>query len=121
VVTCRIKGEYPASFESALKHLCNISEIHYSEEKPASSFSFTVGSNEFFIPFSESIDLEAEKKKMLEELEYSKGFLASVEKKLSNEKFVNNAPPQVLDGERKKLADTEARIKLIEEKLSSLN
>lgn len=120
-LTCRIKDGYPAAFEAALMHLCNIHKVIHTEEKPSSSFSFTVGSNEFFVPFSDNIDIEEEKKKMIEELEYSKGFLISVEKKLSNEKFVSNAPPQVLESERKKQADALSRIKLLEEKLNSLN
>jgi valyl-tRNA synthetase len=80
-----------------------------------------VKGSEFFIPFTANVDVEAEKKKIEEEINYTKGFLRSVEGKLNNEKFVNNAPPAVLDGERKKQADALERIKLLEEKLTSLN
>ncbi|SNT26152.1 valyl-tRNA synthetase [Ekhidna lutea] len=107
------------SIDESLKKLANISEIK-SGDKPANAFSFVVGSDEFFIPATESIDIEAEKKKIEEELNYTKGFMKSVEKKLSNERFVNGAPEQVVAMERKKLADAEAKVKTLEESLASL-
>lgn len=107
------------SIHESLKKLANISAIK-SGEKPANAFSFVVGSDEFFIPATENIDIEAEKKKIEEELNYTKGFMKSVEKKLSNEKFVNGAPEQVVAMERKKLADAEAKVKTLEESLASL-
>ncbi|WP_420318391.1 valine--tRNA ligase [Ekhidna sp.] len=107
------------SISNALKKLANLSEIK-SGEKPENSFSFVVGSDEFFVPASDNIDIEAEKKKIEEELNYTKGFMKSVEKKLSNERFVNNAPDQVVAMERKKLADAEAKVKTLEESLASL-
>ncbi|MEQ9008937.1 MAG: class I tRNA ligase family protein, partial [Ekhidna sp.] len=108
-----------ASIGESLKKLANVSEIK-SGDKPANAFSFVVGSDEFFIPATENIDIEAEKKKIEEELNYTKGFMKSVEKKLSNEKFVNGAPEQVVAMERKKLADAEAKVKTLEESLASL-
>jgi valyl-tRNA synthetase len=108
-------------FDECLKHLGNLETIQYTAEKPGNSFAFMVGESEYYIPFSANVDIEAEKKKIVEELAYTKGFLESVEKKLSNERFVNNAPAQVLEGERKKQNDALARIKLLEEKLESLN
>jgi valyl-tRNA synthetase len=66
------------------------------------------------------VDSEAERRKAEEELKYARGFLASVEKKLGNERFVSGAPPQVLENERKKKADAEAKIKAIEERLAVL-
>ena len=77
--------------------------------------------NEYFIPFGENIDTEGEKVKIQEEIDYQKGFLKSVEKKLSNERFVNNAPEQVVAMEKKKQEDALNKIKILEEKLSSLN
>jgi len=103
----------------SLKKLANLSGIE-TGEKPANAFSFVVGSDEYFIPASENVDMEAEKSKMEEELKYAKGFKASVEKKLSNERFVNNAPAQVVEMERKKLADAEAKIKTLEESLAGI-
>ena len=82
--------------------------------------SFLVGSNEYFIPFGESVNLEAEHKKLQEELEYTKGFLVSVQRKLQNEKFMAGAPEQVVAMERKKEADALEKIAILEEKIGSL-
>lgn len=103
----------------SLKKLSNLSSIE-SGSKPENAFSFVVGSDEFFIPATENIDMEAEKKKMEEELKYAIGFKTSVEKKLSNERFVAGAPEQVVAAERKKLADAEAKIKTLEESLKGM-
>ncbi|MEQ6166455.1 valine--tRNA ligase [Ekhidna sp. MALMAid0563] len=108
-----------SGIRESLKKLANLSEIK-SGDKPENAFSFVVGSDEFFIPASDNVDMEAEKKKIEEELNYTRGFMKSVEKKLSNERFVNNAPEQVVATERKKLADAEAKIKTLEESLASL-
>lgn len=108
-------------FNPNIAHLCNISSIEFIQEKLTGCFSFIVEGSEFFIPFTANVDVEAEKKKIEEELTYTKGFLKSVEGKLNNEKFVNNAPAPVLESERKKQADALNKIKLLEEKLSSLN
>ena len=82
--------------------------------------SFRVGQSEFFIPLNQSFDLEEERKKLRQELEYAKGFLKSVEKKLSNERFVSNAPEKVIELERKKAADAKEKILLLEKSLSQL-
>lgn len=100
--------------------LANISEIHYNQKTDKPSFTFLVGANEFSIPLSENLDLEEEKAKTEEEIKYLKGFLISVDKKLSNEKFVANAKPEVVDNERKKQKDAQDKIALLEEKLKSL-
>jgi valyl-tRNA synthetase len=114
-------GKTSSSFDSAITHLCNLSSIETIQEKPANSFSFMIGTEEYFIPFTANVDVAAEKSKLEEELKYTKGFLKAVDSKLSNERFVNNAPSQVLDIERKKQADAVSKIKILEEKLSSLN
>lgn len=100
--------------------LCN-AELSYVAEKPEGSFTFVTNNNEYYIPLEGTVDVEAEKKKISEELEYTKGFLKSVAKKLSNERFVNNAPEKVVAMEKKKQADAEAKIKLLEEQLINLN
>ena len=82
--------------------------------------SFRVSKLEFFIPTQAPEDTEAEKEKLHAELKYTKGFLASVEKKLANERFVSNAPEQVIAIERKKAADAEDKIKMLEKSLSLL-
>lgn len=109
------------SFDSVILKMGNLSLMEYTNEKVANANSFLVQSNEYFIPFGETIDVSAEKEKMEEELNYTKGFLKSVQGKLSNEKFVNGAPEQVLAGERKKEADALQKIAILEEKLASLN
>lgn len=106
--------------EDVIKKLANISEIHYSEKTDKPSFTFLIGANEIAIPLSEKLDLAEEKAKTEEEIKYLKGFLVSVEKKLSNEKFVANAKPEIVENERKKQKDAQEKIALLEEKLKSL-
>ena len=84
------------------------------------ALSFRVQSNEYFIPISGAINVEEEIEKLSQELKYTEGFLKSVQGKLSNERFVNNAPAQVIDGERKKEADALAKIDTLKSSLSSL-
>lgn len=100
--------------------LSNISTIHFGEKTDKPSFTFLVGNNEFSIPLSENLDLEAEKEKTQADLKYYVDFLASVEKKLSNEKFVSGAPEKVVEMERKKKSDALEKIALLEEKLRTL-
>ena len=107
-------------FDCVIAKLCNISEISYVKDAPAGAFGFIVGSTEFFVPLTGSIDVEAEIKKLEEELKYAQGFLKSVEGKLSNERFVNGAPAAVVDKERKKKADAEAKIAVIGQQLAGL-
>ncbi|MCF6297658.1 MAG: valine--tRNA ligase [Flavobacteriaceae bacterium] len=114
------KDSIDTNFDSIIKKLCNLSVISKVNKKVDGALSFRVKSNEFFIPFSEEINAEEEFKKLTEELNYNKGFLISVQKKLSNERFVNNAPKQVITNERKKEADTLVKITMLEESLSSL-
>jgi len=98
----------------------NASNIEFVSEKPDGSVIFTVGAQEFYIPIESGIDVEAEIAKLEEELKYTNGFLISVTKKLSNERFVSNAPEAVVAKERKKQADAEARKGVIEAQLESL-
>lgn len=104
---------------SSLEKLANVT-FKSSTDKPENSFSFVIGADEFFIPASENVDVESEKKKLEEELNYTKGFMNSVSKKLSNERFVSGAPEQVVANERKKLADAEAKVRMLEESLANL-
>lgn len=106
-------------FDCVVSKLCNISGISYTDEKKENVISFIVRSTEFYIPLTENIDLEGEIKKLEEELKYAKGFLNSVMKKLSNERFVNNAPEAVVEKERNKQADANAKIKVLEAQLAS--
>ncbi len=109
------------NFDSVIIKMGNLTQLGYLHDKIQNSNSFLVKSNEYFIPFGDSIDLGAEKEKMQEELNYTKGFLKSVQAKLSNEKFVAGAPEQVISNERKKEADALQKIAVLEEKLASIN
>lgn len=106
--------------EAVIKKLANVSDIHFDEKTDKPSFTFLVGSTEISIPLSENLDLGEEKIKTEEELKYLKGFLISVDKKLSNEKFVANAKPEVVEVERKKQKDAQDKIAILEEKLKTL-
>jgi valyl-tRNA synthetase len=108
------------NFWPIIKKLSNLSEVLPTEQQVANCTTFIIKSTEFFIPLEGRIDAEKERETLLKELEYHKGFLAQVEKKLSNEKFVKSAPPQVIDLERKKKADAEAKIRALEESLSRM-
>jgi valyl-tRNA synthetase len=107
-------------FESVIRKLCNVSSISYVEEKISGALSFRVKSTEYFIPMATAIDVKAEKAKIEEELKYTEGFLISIQKKLSNERFVNNAPEQVVANERKKEADAIEKIKTLKLSLTNL-
>lgn len=106
--------------ENLVKKLANISQIHFEEKTDKPTFSFLLGGTEISIPLSEKLDLAEEKEKTEEEIKYLKGFLISVDKKLSNEKFVANAKPEVVEVERKKQKDAQEKIVLLEEKLKAL-
>ena len=106
--------------EAVVRKLANVSEVHFAEKTDKPSFTFLVGATEISIPLSENLDLAEEKKKTEEEIKYLKGFLVSVEKKLSNEKFVANAKPEIVENERKKQKDAQEKIAILEEKLKTL-
>ena len=107
-------------FNSIIKKLGNIDNLTYVDQKVEGALSFRVKSNEYFIPMSGAIDVESEIIKLEEELKYTEGFLKSVQSKLSNERFVNNAPEQVVAIEKKKAADALAKIETIKESLAGL-
>ncbi|MCQ2322864.1 MAG: valine--tRNA ligase, partial [Bacteroidales bacterium] len=113
-------GNVGKDFDCIIEKLTNVKSISYVTEKPQDAFGFLVRSMEYFIPVTESVDTEAELKKLEEELKYAQGFLKSVEAKLSNEKFVNGAPAAVVEKERKKKADAEAKIAVIEQQMATL-
>jgi len=107
-------------FDSVISKLGNITLLKYVSEKVDGALSYRVKSNEYFIPIIGNINVEAEIEKLTEELIYTKGFLKSVEAKLSNEKFVAGAPEKVLEMERKKQADSLAKIATIEQSIAGL-
>lgn len=107
-------------FDSVIQKLGNLTTLEYVGDKVDGALSYRVKSNEYFIPITGNIDVEAEIAKLTEELNYTKGFLRSVQGKLSNEKFVAGAPEQVIANERKKEADALAKIATLEQSLASL-
>lgn len=113
-------NELDQAFDAVVVKMGNLTQLDYVNEKIANANTFLVAANEYFIPFGDSIDLVAEKAKMEEELAYTKGFLKSVQSKLSNEKFVAGAPEQVITNERKKEADAIQKIEILTEKLAGL-
>ena len=119
-----IRSEKNASasshFDEVVIRLCNLKDLIYSQEKPADSISFIVGTTECFIPLIKKINIEEELSKAAEELDYQRGFLVSIMKKLDNASFVNNAPAKVVEAEKKKKADAEARIVVLEDQISTL-
>jgi len=110
----------PSTFDTVVSKLGNVSDLSYVQDKVDGALSFRVKSNEYFIPMSGAINVEDEIKKLTEELAYTEGFLKSVQKKLQNERFVNNAPEKVIANERKKEADAEAKIATLKSSLTSL-
>jgi valyl-tRNA synthetase len=107
-------------FDSVIVKMGNLSVFEYVSDKIQQANSFIVEGVEYFVPFGDVVDVDEEIKKLEEELGYTKGFLKSVQGKLSNERFVAGAPAQVLELERKKEADAAGKIQLLEEKLASL-
>ncbi len=122
VIELRVMNNEKAStyFDSVIMKLGNVVDLMYVGEKVDGALSYRVKSNEYFIPITGNIDVEAEVAKLTEELNYTKGFLRSVQGKLSNEKFVAGAPEQVIANERKKEADALAKIAMIEQSLAGL-
>ena len=108
-------------FDTVIRKMGNLSVLEYTTEKIQQSNSFIVDSNEYFIPFGDTIDLEGEKEKLNIDLKYTKGFLESVRKKLTNDKFMSSAPEQVVSSERKKEADALNKIAVLEEKIKELS
>jgi valyl-tRNA synthetase len=98
----------------------NLSQLEYVNDKIENSNTFIVDGNEYFVPFGDTIDIEAEREKLTEELNYAEGFLKSVQKKLQNERFVSGAPEQVVAIERKKESDAMDKIAILREKVAAL-
>ena len=113
-------GNISPNWDVVIAKLTNLSTIDYVDSAVDGALTFRVKSNEYFVPMVGAIDIGAEIKKLEEELEYTQGFLVSVRKKLSNERFVNNAPEQVIALERQKEADALAKIETLEKSLASL-
>ncbi len=115
----RDESSFSAAFNSVLIKMGNLSAVKIVNQELKGAASFRVKASEFYISLEGRVDAEEELRKLIEELEYNKGFLKSVLKKLSNERFVRNAPELVVNMEKKKQADTEAKIKVLEERIAS--
>jgi len=112
--------DFTIDYDAIISKMGNITEIKYVSEKVEKSLSFRVKSNEYFIPMDDAVDIEAEKTKLEEELKYTEGFLKSVQGKLSNKRFVDNAPEQVVVVERRKEAEALAKIEAIKASLAGM-
>ena len=115
-----VSADAYADFESVITKMANVSAIEVVTEKDATSASFMVGTNEYAVPLGSMIDIEAERAKIEQQLKHLEGFLAGIKKKLSNEKFVANAPEAVVALERKKQSDSEEKIATLKEALEKL-
>jgi valyl-tRNA synthetase len=111
---------FSTNFDAVIYKLGNIATLEYINEKINGALTFRVKSNEYFIPISGTVNIEEERKKLSDELVYTQGFLKSVQIKLSNEKFVANAKPEIIENERKKEADALQKITTLEEALKGL-
>jgi valyl-tRNA synthetase len=114
------KESFASEFLPVVEKLGNLESISFTDTKEEGAVLFMVGTTEFFIPLGGMIDKEAELLKINEELKYYRGFLISVMKKLDNERFVQNAPANILEMERKKKSDAESKIKSLEERARAL-
>ncbi len=120
LVLCIKRIAYDDDFDAAIVKLANLSEIRFVEGKVEGAASLINRYGEFYIPLGDLHDTGEELRKLEKELAYTKGFLDTVMKKLSNEKFVNNAPARVLEMEHKKKNDAETKIKSLEEHIANL-
>ena len=107
--------------DSIILKLGNLSTLNYTEKKIEQAFSFMVKSNEYFVPLTDSFDKETELAKLNKDLDYTKGFLKIVESKLSNKKFLENAPKNLVENEQNKLKDAKEKIRILTEKITSLS
>ncbi|MEJ5056215.1 valine--tRNA ligase [Sphingobacterium sp. MYb382] len=109
-----------AKYQDSIVKLANISDLSFVQDKIQGAVSFLAGKTECYVQLENNVDAEAEHERISKEIEYLKGFLISVDKKLANERFVQNAKPEVVANEQNKKADAEAKIKILEESLSNL-
>ena len=113
-------GEYIGEFDLLVKKLSNLSDISATGQKPVNAASFIVKNTEYYIPLEDRINISMELERMNKELEYTRGFLKAVLKKLSNERFVNSAPAEVVERENIKKTDAENKIASLEKQIAAL-
>ncbi len=107
-------------YESLVTKLANINQVSYNGDRPRGAVAFLIGTDEFFITVAQQVDAEAERARIGQEIEYLEGFLRSVNAKLDNERFVQNAKPEIVQNERNKQADAETKIRILKENLREL-
>ena len=116
-----VQGTLTAEAKAIVSKLANVNEIVENAPKDPPASAFMVGTMEFAVPQSENVDVEAEKARINKDIAYLEGFKTSVNKKLSNERFVSNAPEAVVAAERKKLADADAKLEILRAALQALS
>jgi valyl-tRNA synthetase len=116
----QVIGTFKPAFYPVLKKMANLSAVEETTEKESGAVSFLVKTTEFAIPAGNAVNVEEERAKLQEELKYQQGFLTSVLRKLDNENFVSKAPAKVIETERKKQADAESKIKVLQESIMRL-
>jgi valyl-tRNA synthetase len=119
-LSLQFTGDYEGTYDSVIIKMGNLSSIEKVQEKEPEATGFLVGTTEFSIPLSDKTNVEDELKKLTKELKYLEGFLQSVMKKLNNERFLQNAKPEIVENERKKKADAESKIALLKENIEAL-
>lgn len=119
-VELKVKGEVNDTILSVISKMGNVSSIEKVDKEVPGSASFIVKNTEFYVPLGENLNVEEELEKLGADLEYTRGFLASVMKKLDNEKFVSSAPAKVVEMERAKRADAEEKIRILEDQIAKL-
>jgi len=115
------REQLPDDFGEVILKMGHVSDLEEVKNPQENTLSFRIKSNEYFMPMEGHIDVDAEREKLQKELSYNQGFLKSVEKKLNNTRFVENAPEQVVAKERRKQADALAKIEAVKEQLKNLN
>ena len=116
----QVVGGHNDRFNSVITKMCNLSSFTVVSEKVTGASGFMVGTTEYSVPLTDKLDLEVELQKLKAELAYTEGFLLSVSKKLGNERFVQNAKPEIVENERKKKADAESKIASLKENIAAL-
>lgn len=109
------------NYQESIIKLANIEQLTFVQEKVIGAVSFLAGKEECYVALEENIDVDAERERITKEIDYLKGFLSSVDKKLSNERFVQNAKPEIIQNEQNKKADAESKMKILAESLASLS
>ena len=121
-LSLKVNSDIPYSnYLNMVTKLANVKEVTFIRDKPVGSIAFMVGTDEFFMTLHETLDVDAERERLNKEIDYLQGFLKSVDTKLSNERFVKNAKAEVVEIERRKKEDAEAKIKMLEDSLSVLS